>query len=97
VKRETPRENAEGSSSWTAAPDTVTTRRQSPAWHAVATSTYVVARSGRGRWLLVWRCPECQQRHVSQVRQLAETMTRPAACDGVRVLLHVAGVREAAA
>ena len=57
-------------------------------WRAVPKVTYVLAGSGRGRYLLVYNCGHCRQRHVAHARVLKAEMKRRTACKiGVIVLL----------
>jgi hypothetical protein len=57
-------------------------------WHTVPKVMYVVARSGRGRWLLIWDCRSCRERHASYSRFLKPQMRRRAACDQGWITLH---------
>jgi hypothetical protein len=58
-------------------------------WHAVAKAELVTARTGRQRWLLLYRC-HCGTKHLSHARTLAESVRRTTAC-GEPVLLHITG------
>lgn len=64
-------------------------------WHVIADAVLVTARTGRTRYLLVYRCC-CGARHQSQARQLFEAVRRTTAC-GERVILHPTLERRAAA
>ena len=63
-------------------------RRQKPLLHAVAQATLVTARTGRQRYLLVYRC-HCGSRHVSHARVVADVCRRQAACGLGPVELHL--------
>jgi len=59
-----------------------------PLLHAVAQATLVTARTGRQRYLLVYRC-HCGARHVSHARVVADMCRRQAACGLGLVELHL--------
>jgi hypothetical protein len=65
--------------------------------HAIASTFLVTACSGRQRWVLVFRCPQCGRHHVSHSRTLLDTVIRKSACGHGRLQLHpVVRQREAA-
>lgn len=57
-------------------------------FHAVVRAELVMARSGRARYLLVYRCV-CGYKHQATARTVADTALRTTAC-GLRVTLHAA-------
>ena len=65
-----------------------TTPVHKPLLHAVAQATLVTARTGRQRYLLVYRC-HCGARHVSHARVVADMCRRQAACGLGLVELHL--------
>lgn len=73
------------------------TARPAIPWNVVPRVVYVVAGSGRGRYLLVYNCGECRQRHVAHARVLKPMMRRQTACRLGVVVLHAAVEQEVAA
>jgi hypothetical protein len=65
------------------------------ALHVIAIPYRVVARSGRARWLLVYRCTCAGGRHVAQARDLVDVLTRTSPC-GQPLAIHVAAAERAA-
>ena len=72
-------------------------RQKPPATHVLAETFPVVGGTGRHRWLLIFRCPWCGQRHVAHGRgDLPLMLDRPAACKRGRLAIHPFGEEVAA-
>ena len=57
-------------------------------WRVVPRVHYVIAGSGRGRWLLLYRCGWCRETHVAHAHKLRDQMRRKTACKQGYVILH---------
>lgn len=63
-------------------------------FHAVVRAELVMARSGRARYLLTYRCV-CGHKHLATARTVVDTARRTTAC-GLPVILHAAAGEAAA-